>query len=205
MLNSPRSLSRGRLRIPLARLRSALSRAPITLSLEGAGPRLRVSGVAPALGAPITFGTDIELEGIETRGRQRLLTVRFFETHASVPDDAKGPLAATLRAGGIDLTRVGDRVAAQLGLPDFIVSARGNAVVLDLLRVPVLTRPEKAALAHATVVATNALTVSGVRVVDDALEIQLAALPQGIGGLARSVVGELVLPGLSRWANGGAA
>ena len=37
---------------------------------------------------------------------------RFFDTRAQVPDDAPGPLAATLRAGSIDLSRVGDRFAA---------------------------------------------------------------------------------------------
>lgn len=205
MLNSPRTLSRGRLRIPLSRLRQVLTRAPVTLSLTGAGPRLRVAGVVEAMRAPITFSTDLEIGGLEVRGRARLLTLRFFDTLAQVPEDAPGPLAATLRAGSIDLSRVGDRVAAQLGLPDFIVSAKSNAVVLDLMRLPALTRPEKAAIARFTAVATSALTISSVRVVDDALELQLDVLPVGAGGLARSVVGELLMPSLSRWVEGGAS
>lgn len=205
MLNSRRTLSHGRLRIPLSRLRHVLTRAPITLSLVGAGPRLRVAGVVEAMRAPITFSTDLEIGGLEVRGRARLLTLRFFDTLAQVPEDAPGPLAATLRAGSIDLSRVGDRVAAQLGLPDFIVSAKSNAVVLDLMRLPALTRPEKAAIARFTAVATSALTISSVRVVDDALELQLDVLPVGAGGLARSVVGELLMPSLSRWVEGGAS
>ena len=205
MSNSLGTLSRGRLRIPLSRLRRALTRAPIAISLEAAGQRLRVHGVAEALRAPITFSTDIEIGGLEAHGRARLLTLRFFDTTAQVPDDAPGPLAATLRAGSIDLSRVGDRVGAQLGLPDFIVSARGNAIVLDLMLLPALTRPEKAAIARATAVATSALTISRVQVVDDALELQLALLPVGASGLARSGVGELLLPSLSRWVEGGAS
>jgi hypothetical protein len=204
MSNTPSALLRGRVRIPLARLRAALARSPVALELTPAGTRLRVRGTATALKAPIHFCTDVELGGVEARGRARLVTLRFHNTSATVPDDAPGPLAKTLRAGQVDLSQVGDRVAAQLGLPAFIVSARGDAVTLDVMQVPWLATRERRALARATAVGTAGLTVRGVRVVDDALELQLQALPLGLGGLARAAVSELLLPGLTRFVEGGA-
>ncbi|MCA9574299.1 MAG: hypothetical protein R3B40_07740 [Polyangiales bacterium] len=203
MSNRERALLRGRVRVPLARLREALRSSPVQLTLEPAGARLRVLGTVTALSAPITFSTELELSGLVARGDARLLTVRFHDTTASVPDDAPGPLAKTLRAGDVDLAQVGDRVAAQLGLPAFIVSARGNAVTLDLMRVPWLSAGERALVARAVRLGTQGLTVSAVRVVGDALELQLALLPLGITGFARAAVAELLLPALTRFAEGG--
>ena len=205
MSNTLSALLRGQVRVPLARIRRALRTAPAALELSAAGERLRVRGTVTALAAPITFSTDIEITGLEARGRARLLTLRFYDTEATVPDDAPGPLAKTLRAGQVDLSRVGDRVAAQLGLPAFIVRAEGNAITLDLLQLPWLAAPERSALARGLVVGTRALTVRGVRVVADSIELQLDALPGGLRSLTQAAVAELVLPGLSRWATGARA
>ncbi|MCB9628802.1 MAG: hypothetical protein H6725_15630 [Sandaracinaceae bacterium] len=205
MSNTPCALLRGEVRVPLARIRRALRSAPADLELLPSGERLRVQGTVTALGAPVTFSTDVELAGLEARGRARLLTLRFYDTRAQVPDDAPGPLAKTLRAGQLDLTRVGDRVAAQLGLPAFIVSAKGNAITLDLLQLPWLLAPERALLTRGLVVGTRALTVRRIRVVADSIALQLSALPGGLRGLTQTAVAELVLPGLSRWATGDGA
>jgi hypothetical protein len=62
-------------------------------------------------------------------------------------------------------------------LPDVIVEAKGQEVVLDLMRVPAIQRDEM--LRAAIAVATSYLCVKGIRISGDAVELQLGLLPGG--------------------------
>jgi hypothetical protein len=79
-----------------------------------------------------------------------------------------------------------------ISLPDMIVEAQGADVVIDLMRVPAIQRDEM--LRTAVAAATSYVCVKGIRVSDDAIELQLGLLPGGPKEAALSTARAILTP-----------
>lgn len=184
----------GRIAIPLDTVRSGLAglAEKAELEIEAARPGLRISGEAHALGAAIAFSARIEVGGIEVAGEQRTVRVHFSEVELSTEDDAPGPLAEAIRDGMIDTENPGTLVGNMIALPDMIVEAAERDVVLDLMKAPAIARDETIRAAFAA--ATSYLCVTGIQIIDDAIELQLGVLPGGVKEAALSTARVALIP-----------
>jgi hypothetical protein len=169
----------GRISIPLSALRDRLAGLSdnMALRIEAAGTGLRVQGEARALGAPIVFAARVDAEGIVVQGDQRTVRIRLSEVGLSTDDDAPGPLADAIRNGMIDTQNPATLIGNMLPLPEMIIEAEGRDIVIDLLKLPALARDEM--LRAAVAAATSYLSVTGIEVADDAIELRLGILPGG--------------------------
>jgi hypothetical protein len=169
----------GRISIPLSTIRSRLAQMAekVALEIEPASPGLRIRGEAHALGAPIAFAARIDADGVHIEGERRTVTIRLSEVELSTSEDAPGPLADAIRNGMIDIDNPATLIGNMITLPDVIVAAKGQEVVLDLMRVPAIRRDEM--LRAAIAAATSYLCVKGIRISDDAVELELGLLPGG--------------------------
>ena len=170
----------GRILIPLSAIRSRLGAMSekVSLNIEAASPGLRLEGEAHALGAQIQFSACIDAEGVRVEGEQRTVRIRLSEVALSTADDAPGPLADAIRTGMIDTEHPATLSGNMVSLPDMVIAAEGQDLVVDLMKIPAIERDEllKAALAAAT----SYLGVTGIRACDDAIELQLGLLPGGV-------------------------
>jgi hypothetical protein len=184
----------GRVAIPLSAIRSRLGPMfeKVSLTIEAESPGLRLEGEAHALGAPIHFAARIDAEGVRVEGEQRTVRIRLSEVSLSTTDDAPGPLADAIRTGMIDTEHPATLIGNMVSLPDMVVAAEGQDLVLDLMKVPAIARDEmrKAALAAAT----SYLGVTGIRACDDAIELQLGLLPGGVKEAALSTARAALTP-----------
>jgi hypothetical protein len=169
----------GRISIPLSTVRDRLAdlSEKVALRVEAAEPGLRVQGEAHALGAPIEFAARLDAEGIVVQADQRTVRIRLSEVELSTDDDAPGPLADAIRNGMIDTQNPATLIGNMLPLPEMIIEAEGRDIVIDLLKLPALTRDEM--LRAAVAVATSYLSVTGIEVAGDAIELRLGILPGG--------------------------
>lgn len=169
----------GRISIPLSLIRSRLARLSekVALEIEPVSPGLRIQGEAHALGAPIGFAARIDADGIHIEGERRTIRIRLSDVELSTTEDAPGPLADAIRNEMIDTDNAATLIGNMITLPDMIVEAKGQDVVLDLMRIPSIQRDEM--LRTAIAAATSYLCVKGIRVADDAIELQLGLLPGG--------------------------
>jgi len=176
----------GRISIPLSVIRGRLAEMSekVALEIEPASPGLRIRGEAHALGAPIAFAARIDADGVHIEGERRTVTIRLSEVELSTSDDAPGPLADAIRNGMIDI----DNPATLIGN----VAAKGQEVVLDLMRVPAIQRDEM--LRAAIAAATSYLCVKGIRISDDAVELELGLLPGGPKEAALSTARAALIP-----------
>jgi len=170
---------RGRVSIPLSSIRSRLAHLSekIALEIEPVSPGLRIRGQAHALGAPISFAARIDADGVHIEGERRTVRVRLSEVELSTTEDAPGPLADAIRQEMIDTNNPATLIGNMISLPDVIVEAKGQDVVLDLMRIPAVQRDEM--LRAGIAAATSYLCVKGIRVSGDAVELQLGLLPGG--------------------------
>ncbi|MBW2376476.1 MAG: hypothetical protein JRF55_10890 [Deltaproteobacteria bacterium] len=184
----------GRISIPLSVIRGRLAEMSekVALEIEPASPGLRIRGEAHALGAPIAFAARIDADGVHIEGERRTVTIRLSEVELSTSDDAPGPLADAIRNGMIDIDNPATLIGNMITLPDMIVAAKGQEVVLDLMRVPAIQRDEM--LRAAIAAATSYLCVKGIRISDDAVELELGLLPGGPKEAALSTARAALIP-----------
>jgi len=169
----------GRVSIPLSVIRSRLAQfsEKVALEIEPVSPGLRIQGEAHALGAPISFAARIDADGVHIEGERRTIRIRLSEAELSTTEDAPGPLADAIRNGMIDTNNPATLIGNMISLPDMIVEAKGQDVVLDLMRIPAIQKDEM--LRAGIAAGTSYLCVKGIRVSDDAIELQLGLLPGG--------------------------
>lgn len=185
---------RGRVSIPLSLIRSRVAgmSEKVAIAIDAEGPGLRVRGEAQALGAPIGFAARIDAEGIRIDGERRTVRVHLSEVSLTTTEDAPGPLAEAIRTGMIDTANPATLIGNMITLPDMIVSAEGQDVVLDLMEVPALRSDE--VLRAAVAAASTYLSVTGIGVSGDAIELQLGLLPGGVKEAALSTARAALLP-----------
>lgn len=184
----------GRISIPLSLVQSRLAELSekVALEIEPASPGLRVQGEAHALGAPISFAARIDADGVHIEGERRTIRIRLSEVELSTREDAPGPLADAIRNGMIDTNNPATLIGNMISLPDMIVEAQGQDVVVDLMRVPAIQRDEM--LRAAVAAATSYLCVTGIRVSDDAIELQVGLFPGGAREAALSTARAALTP-----------
>ena len=169
----------GRISIPLSVIRRRIARMSdkVAFEIEPVSPGLRIQGEAHALGAPIAFAARVDADGVHIEGERRIIRIRLSDVELSTSEDAPGPLADAIRNGMIDTNNPATLIGNMISLPDMIVEAHGQDVVVDLMRVPVIQRDEM--LRAAVAAATSYLCVKAIRVSDDAIELQFGLLPAG--------------------------
>jgi hypothetical protein len=184
----------GRICIPLSSIRGRLARLSekVALEIETESPGLRIRGEANALGAPIAFAARVDADGVQVEGERRTVRIRLSEADLSTTDDAPGPLAEAIRTGMIDTKHPATLIGNMISLPEMVVSAEGQDVVIDLMKIPAIQADEN--LRAAIAAATSYLCVTGIQTSDDAVELQLGLLPGGAKEAALSTARALLTP-----------
>jgi len=184
----------GRISIPLSFVRNRVARLSdkVALDIAAVSPGLRIHGEAHALGAPIEFAARIDADGIHTEGERRTVRIRLTEVELSTSEDAPGPLADAIRNGMIDTDNPATLIGNMISLPDIIVEAKGQVVVVDLMRIPAIEQDET--LRTAIAAATSYLGVTEIRISDDAIELRLGLLPGGAKEAALSTARAALTP-----------
>lgn len=184
----------GRISIPLSAVRERVTSISkkVELDVSEAPPGLRVRGQAHALGAPISFSARIEANGVEVQAEQRTVRIRLSEVALATDDDAPGPLADAIRTGMIDTANPGTLIGNMISLPEMVVEADGQEVVIDLMKAPAIDRDPMLRAAFAA--ATSYLCVTGIQVADDAIELKLGVLPGGVREAALSTTRAALTP-----------
>lgn len=184
----------GRISIPLSSIRSRLvgMSEKVALEISAASPGLHLEGDAHALGAPISFSARVDADGVHVDGTSRTVRVRLSDVILSTTDDAPGPLADAIRGGMIDTKNPATLIGNMISVPEMIVSAAGQDVLIDLMKVPAIARDAR--LQAAMAAATSYLCVTGIEFSDDALQLQLGLFPGGAKEAALSTARALLTP-----------
>jgi hypothetical protein len=164
----------------------------VALEIEPVSPGVRIQGEAHALGAPIGFAARIDADGVHVEGEQRTIRIWLSEVELSTSEDAPGPLADAVRNGMIDTDNPATLIGNMLSLPEMIVEAKGQHVVVDLMRVPAIQRDDM--LSAAIAAATSYLCVTAIHISDDAIELELGLFPGGVKEAALSTARAALTP-----------
>lgn len=168
--------------VPLAALRWLVTRGkgrrlPTDVVVEAVPPGIRLGATLELMGATLRASSVVFVEGVRLSSDELRFELRFSEAEISLLDQSSSPLAALIRSGALDLTKLGNLVAVMPRRPAFLVEAKGDRVVVDLKRHPALSS-ERAELLLRLI--TPVITVTGVGTAPEHLELELALFERGV-------------------------
>ncbi len=145
LVRAARGLIGRRLSVPLVGLRWLAEHAiprnifPFGLRIDVAPPFLRFGAEVNAMGTPIKAGISLGITRIQIAADAITVSVRLADIELELAGHSVSPLAVLIKSGVLDLSRPGDLVHHMPLRPELIVDAKGDQIVLDLLKIPVVS------------------------------------------------------------------
>lgn len=193
LLRALRNLLALRFGVPLDALRFFAGRAggkkgPKDLVLEAVPPGLRVGATVDLMGTPVRADATVFIERVSITPEELRFEIRLANVSLKVAADApESPIAALLRSGALDLSKPGNLAAYMPKRPAFLVDAKDDRVVIDLMRHPKIAKNPRAIRTVALL--APLLTIAGIESDSEHLDVTLRAFPDGlreaVGGIRR--------------------
>jgi hypothetical protein len=164
-------------------------KAPKDVVIEAAPPGIRFAATVDAMGTPLRAVAVLYVEELDISTAQLRIGVRIEGLSLSVLGDATSPIAGLIKSGALDLSKPGNLVAYMPKRPAFLVDAKDDRIIVDLMKVPNVAK--NSTLKQALSVVTPVLGVRALKTKDDHLDLHfkadLSGVPQAIAA-ARSYV-----------------
>ncbi|MEZ4286852.1 MAG: hypothetical protein R3A47_01610 [Polyangiales bacterium] len=196
-----RSAAGLRFGIPLVALRWLGRQAERTgkvedLNIDAVPPGLRVAASVDLMGTPIRAGAVIFVERVVFTEEELTVALRLEDVNLKLNGDANTPVAALIKSGALDLRNPGTLAAYLPGRSPVIAEAKGNRIVLDLMRDPKIGN--NSTVRHAVSLLTSFVTLHSVETDRKHLDIGFRALPRGVRGAVQSVRNNIIVPSVGR-------
>jgi len=172
--------------VPLAAIRWAAAHqkggaVPRDVTLEAVPPGLRIGMTVEVMDAQLRVSALVFIEQIRLDADELRLELRVSEVRLALLSASDSPLAALIQSGALDLSRIGNLVAVMPRRPAFLIEAKGERIVLDLKRIPVLSGQLVESVLG---LVTPLVTIKGVATDLEHLDIEFDVLS---GGLASAL------------------
>lgn len=166
------------------------------LEIAAVAPGLRMAATFDLMKTRVRAGAVLYIDRIHLSGDEMRMELRLEDVSMIPVANGKSQIAALLITRSLDLSRPGDLVQHLPDMPDMIVDAHGNRVVIDLMRVPQLA--EDPLVRHALGLMTALMTLDGIETEGDHLDLHFKPLPQGFVAAADAIGDHLVVPMLTQ-------
>lgn len=168
--------------VPLAALRWLATRGtgrrlPTDLIVEAVPPGVRLGATLELMGAKLRASSLVFIEHVRLSPRELRFELRFDEAKISLLDESSSPLAALIRSGALDLTKLGNLIAVMPKRPAYLVEAKGDRVVVDLRRLPALSTDRAELLLR---LITPIVTITEIGTDSEHVDLKLALFEAGL-------------------------
>jgi len=190
VLRAARQATRLRFGVPIVALRwlalqlEALG-GPQDIELDAVPPGIRVTATIEEMGTLLRGSAILIVEDTCVSADELKIVVRLSDVSIRLLDErANTPLAALVRSGALDLSRLANLIAHLPTRPAVLVEAVENRLVLDLMHLPLLSRDKRLRRLVGTV--STLLSVKSVETDATHLDVALTALPCGLAAIIHS-------------------
>lgn len=179
-----------RVGVPLAALRWVAARGkgrrlPTDVVVEAVPPGVRVGATLEVMGTRLRASSVIFVEQLRLSPEELTIELRFSEVELQLLGESSSPLAALLRSGALDLSKLGNLMAFMPRRPEYIVEAKGDRIVLDLKRHPALSTERADMLLR---LITPIVTITELGTDSEHLEVKLALFEDGVRAAVTSII-----------------
>ncbi len=186
-----RNVPRLRFGIPVAALQwlaneleSASAHGPKDVEILPSPPGLRVTASLEQMGTQLRGSSIVIVERVDFSDGQVRVELRLRDVSLKLLDESvQTPLAALIRSGTLDLSRVASLVAYLPSRPAALVEAVDDRLVLDLLKVPKWANAET--MRKIVGLMSTLVAIDSIETDIDHLDVAIRALPRGLSGVLR--------------------
>ena len=172
------------LAIPLDSLRWLVAnmplgkKAPTDITITGIEPAIGLGATADVMGTSVRIDAAVHIDKIDAAVDDLVVTLRLNDLRASVLNNLDGNLAKLLKSGVLKLGKPASLLSMIPKKPKFIVDAKDDRFVLDLMKIDAVRNNPTIQKALRTL--TPVLTIGRIRTEGDLLLIGLTPHPAGI-------------------------
>ena len=179
-----------RVGVPLAALRWLARRGksrklPTDVVVEAVPPGIRLGATLEVMGARLRASSLVFVDEIRLSPEELRIELRFSDAELALLGESSSPLAALIRSGALDLTKLGNLMAVMPRRPPYIVEAKGDRIVLDLKRHPALSTERADMLLR---LITPIVTVTAVGTDTEHLDVKLAVFEDGVRAAVDAII-----------------
>ncbi len=157
---------------------------PKDVRISPSPPGLRILATVEQMGTRIRANCVVVVERVAIDRTQARVELRLSDVSLKLLDEStQTPLAALIRSGTLDLTRMASLVAHLPSRPAALVEAADDRLVLDLMKVPGLGQHAK--ICRGIGVLSSILTIESIDANAGHLDVCMRALPRGVSGVLR--------------------
>lgn len=156
---------------------------PKDIELDAVPPGIRVTATVEEMGTWLRGSAVLTVLSVDIAPNQLRVVVRLSEVTLKVLGESPTPLAALVRSGALDLTKVANLVAHMPKRPAVLVDSVEDRLVLDFMRWPHLAQQPLARQLVSTI--ARLLKVEGVETDNTHLSLALSPFPNGLRSLFR--------------------
>ncbi len=153
-------------------------KAPKDIAIESVPPALQLGATVDAMGTPLRASAAIRIERVDTASDTILLTLVVSNVKLELLGESDAPIAMLIKSGALDLSKPGNLLNFLPNRPPFILSAEGDRIVVDLLKVPALSANTK--LRRVLSIVTPILGIRAIETDSKHLYVALRASPLGV-------------------------
>lgn len=178
-----------RVGLPLDALRWVAAKAtgrnaPKDVQIEAVPPGIRVGASLDLMGTKIRASAVIFIEEVRLSTEELRFEIRLADVSLNLLGESDSPLAALIKSGALDLSKPGNLVAYMPKRPAMLVEARGDRVVLDVMKHPALKNQKVEKL---LALVTPFITIAEIRSDWEHLDVVFKPFQSGVGGAFQSV------------------
>lgn len=115
-------------------------KAPQDLQIEAVPPGIRVGATLDLMGTVVRASAILYIEEVRINAAEMRFELRLADVSLKLLKDAPTPVATLIKSGALDLSKPGNLVAYMPKRPAFLVEAKDDRIVLDLMKHPAVTQ-----------------------------------------------------------------
>jgi hypothetical protein len=185
-----KNAARLRLGVPIAALQwlvyefEADGRGPKDVEITASPPGLRVAATVEQMGTLIRADCVVFVERVLIEGGQARVELRLKNVMLKLLDEsAQTPLAALIRSGTLDLTRLASLVAHLPSRPVALIEASDDRLVIDLMKLP--NRANEERVRRIIGMLASVVTIETVETANEHIDVVMKAHPSGVSRIFR--------------------
>lgn len=162
-------------------------KAPTDITIGAQPPAVKMGATVNLMGTTIHASAAIRFEELAINESELRIAMRLSNVDLELRGESESPIAALLKSGALDLSKPGNLVNFMPKKPAAIVSAEGDLIVIDLMRVDkIANNPTLRRILEAV---TPIFTLTTLRTKGDMLVLGFRATPGGLPQTISAVAG----------------
>lgn len=159
-------------------------KGPKDLQIEAVPPGIRFGATLDLMGTVVRASAILYVEDVRANAEELRFELRLADVSLKLLQDSFSPVATLIKSGALDLSKPGNLVAYMPKRPAFLVDAKDDRIVLDLMKHPAIGQKK---LQRWVGMITPLVSIGAIRTDWEHLDVTFRPLQDGVSSAVASI------------------